>query len=132
MKSSTFLKTFICLSLLTASTMMAQRAEEPDFRYDTGAKINEMTLTEGGTMVVATNDGLVGIKPGTNQLLFNFTEYGRVKPEELYFVPGAPYVIVAQGGLLSTKKSIAFLAPAGREVRSPQPKPQGASREYPK
>jgi hypothetical protein len=27
---------------------------------------------------------------------------------------------------------IAFLAPAGREVRSPQPKPQGASREYPK
>ncbi|PKA82416.1 putative pyrroloquinoline-quinone binding quinoprotein [Ulvibacter sp. MAR_2010_11] len=108
MKTSTFLKTVTCLSLLLASTLMAQRAEEPDFRYDTGAKINEMTLTEGGTMVVATNDGLVGIKPGSNQLLFNFTEYGRVKPEELYFVPGAPYVIVSQGGFagITSKKSV--------------------------
>lgn len=88
--------------------MLAQRAEQPDFRYDTGAKINNMTLTQGGTMVVATNDGLVGIKPGSNKLLFNFTEYGMVKPEELTFVPNAPYVIVAQGGFanLTAKKSV--------------------------
>ena len=88
--------------------VIAQKAEQPDFRYDTGAKINEMTLTEGGTMVVATNDGLVGIKPGSNQLLFNFKEYGRVKPEELTFVPNAPYVIVAQGGFagITAKKTV--------------------------
>src|SRR5690606_2550638 len=77
-------------------------------RYDTGAKINEMSLTQGGTMVVATNDGLVGIKPGSNQLLFNFTEYGRVKPEELYFIPNAPYVMVSQGGFagITSKKTV--------------------------
>jgi hypothetical protein len=88
--------------------MVGQKAEAPDYRYDTGANINEMKLTQGGTMVVATNDGLVGIKPGTNQLLFNFTEYGRVKPEELTFVPNAPYVIVAQGGFagISGKKTV--------------------------
>lgn len=88
--------------------MLAQKAEQPDFHYDTGAKINEMSLTQGGTMVVATNDGLVGIKPGSNELLFNFTDYGRVKPEELTFVPNAPYVIVAQGGFanLTAKKSV--------------------------
>lgn len=97
----------VCLCFMTL-TIAAQKAEQPDFRYDTGAKINEMSLTQGGTMVVATNDGLVGIKPGSNQLLFNFTEYGRVKPEELTFVPNAPYVIVAQGGFasLTAKKSV--------------------------
>jgi hypothetical protein len=94
--------------MLTTAVTFAQKAETPDFRYDTGAKINEMTLTQGGTMVVATNDGLVGIKPGSNELLFNFTDYGRVKPEELTFIPNAPYVVVGQTGFgaLTTKKAV--------------------------
>lgn len=108
MKTATFLKPLLFTIVLASAVATAQRAQEPDYRYDTGAKINEMTLTQGGTMVVATNDGLVGIKPGSNQLLFNFTEYGRVKPEELTFIPEAPYVVVAQGGFanLSAKKSV--------------------------
>ncbi|MAM30435.1 MAG: hypothetical protein CMC13_15565 [Flavobacteriaceae bacterium] len=107
MKTSTLIKTALCVFMLSASAV-AQRAETPDFRYDTGAKINEMTLTQGGTMVVATNDGLVGIKPGSNELLFNFTDYGRVKPEELSYIPFAPYVVVAQGGFagISSKKAV--------------------------
>jgi len=107
MKTSINFFSMVCLLFLTI-TINAQKAEQPDYRYDTGAKINEMSLTQGGTMVVATNDGLVGIKPGSNQLLFNFTEYGRVKPEELTFIPNAPYVIVYQGGFanLSSKKTV--------------------------
>tara|TARA_A100000171_G_C2140131_1_gene154515 strand:+ start:1960 stop:3819 length:1860 start_codon:yes stop_codon:yes gene_type:complete len=107
MKISTTINTLLCV-LLLGSVALAQKAETPDYRYDTGAKINEMTLTQGGTMVVATNDGLVGIKPGSNDLLFNFTEYGRVKPEELLYVPNAPYVIVSQGGFagITSKKSV--------------------------
>ncbi|MFC7356627.1 PQQ-binding-like beta-propeller repeat protein [Jejudonia soesokkakensis] len=106
MKLLNTIRLVACLGILASFTMTAQKAETPDFRYDTGAKINEMTLTQGGTLVVATNDGLVGIKPGSNELLFNFTEYGRVKPEELSFAPFAPYVTVSQGGILSTKKSV--------------------------
>ncbi|MCG2431431.1 PQQ-binding-like beta-propeller repeat protein [Aequorivita xiaoshiensis] len=108
MKTSRKCYMLYAILFLTLNTGIAQRAEQPDFRYDTGAKINDMILTQGGTMVVATNNGLVGIKPGSNQLLFNFTEYGRVKPEELTFVPNAPYVIVAQGGFanLTAKKSV--------------------------
>ncbi|SRX54587.1 PQQ-binding-like beta-propeller repeat protein [Aequorivita sp. CIP111184] len=108
MKTSIKFYAMACLSLFMTFTIAAQKAEQPDFRYDTGAKINEMSLTQGGTMVVATNDGLVGIKPGSNQLLFNFTEYGRVKPEELTYIPNAPYVIVYQGGFanLSSKKTV--------------------------
>ena len=108
MKLATTMSTLLCFLVLGLTAGVAQKAEAPDYRYDTGAKINEMTLTQGGTMVVATNDGLVGIKPCSNDLLFNFTDYGRVKPEELYFVPNAPYVMVGQVGFasLSTKKAV--------------------------
>ncbi|WP_299225059.1 PQQ-binding-like beta-propeller repeat protein [uncultured Psychroserpens sp.] len=94
--------------VMNATLLSAQKAEAPDHNYQLGAKINEMTITEGGTVVVATNDGLVGIKPGEDNLLFNFTDYGRVKPEELFFVPQAPYVIIGQTGFanLSTKKAV--------------------------
>ncbi len=85
----------------------------PDFRYDVGANINDMTITQGGTMVVATNDGLVGIKPDQNKLLFNFTDYGKVKPEKLLFIPNAPYVVVGQtgfGGLITKKAVIDYMS----------------------
>ena len=108
MRPTTPFLTVLFSLLLFCNIGMAQKAEAPDFRYDTGAKINEMTLTQGGTMVVATNDGLVGIKPGSNELLFNFTDYGRVKPEELTFIPNSPYVMVGQTGFgaLATKKAV--------------------------
>ncbi|MEL6812829.1 MAG: PQQ-binding-like beta-propeller repeat protein [Bacteroidota bacterium] len=108
MKFST-VKMILCgLIVLWVSSLHAQKAENPDYKYEVGAKINEMAITQGGTMVVATNDGLVGIKPGSNDLLFNFTDYGRVKPEELFFVPNAPYVMVGQTGFgaLTTKKAV--------------------------
>jgi hypothetical protein len=108
MKTSTQIKALFSLLLFAVGMATAQKAETPDYRYDVGAKINEMTLTQGGTMVVATNDGLVGIKPGTNELLFNFQDYGRVKPEELFFIPNAPYVMVGQTGFgaMTTKKAV--------------------------
>ena len=107
MKTSTLFTLLACIVLLTSSTI-AQNAETPDYSYNVGAKINEMNLTQGGTMVVATNDGLVGIKPGSNDLLFNFTDYGRVKPEELNFIPNTPYVVVGQTGFggMRTKTAV--------------------------
>ena len=108
MRPTASLLTAILFFLCAVTTGWAQKAETPDWQYDTGAKINEMTITQGGTVVVATNDGLVGIKPGSNDLLFNFTDYGRVKPEELTFIPNAPYVVVGQTGFgaMTTKKAV--------------------------
>ena len=61
MKISTLKSSVLCLGLFCLTLGYAQKAETPDYQYEVGAKINEMTLTEGGTMVVATNDGLVGV-----------------------------------------------------------------------
>ena len=107
MKTSTLLK-LTAFIVIFGTTAIAQKAETPDYRFDVGSSINDMTLTQGGTMVVATNDGLVGIKPGSNDLLFNFTDYGKVKPEELNFIPNAPYVVVGQTGFggMRTKTAV--------------------------
>ena len=104
MKSKTLVH--LIATCFVATTLLAQKAEQPDWNYNVGGKINEMFLTEAGTLVVASNDGLVGIKPGSNELLFNFKDYGRVKPEELLFIPNSPYVMVAQGGFMSSKKTV--------------------------
>lgn len=107
MKISTFLKSAFCFLILSIS-LYAQKAETPDYQYHVDGNINEMTLTQGGTLVVASNEGLVGIKPGESDLIFNFKEYGRVKPEELLFIPNSPYVMVGQTGFggVQTKKAV--------------------------
>lgn len=101
------LKLFL-MCLLIANILSAQKAETPDATYDIGGKINELMLTEVGTLVVASNDGLVGIKPESKEVLFKFTDYGRIKPEEVFFQPQAPYLIVDQSGFaaISTKKTV--------------------------
>ena len=108
MKTSTIFNITICLFLFWATTAKAQKAETPTNQFAMDASINSMTLTQGGTLVVPTNDGLVGIHPRSNELLFNFTDYGKVKSEELYFVPNAPYVMIDQSGFaaISTKKAV--------------------------
>lgn len=81
-------------------------AQNPDFTYKLGGKITFMKLTDAGVLVVANGDGLVGIKPGASQPHFNFTSYGKVKPEEMEFIPMSPYLVVSQGGFMTAKKSV--------------------------
>lgn len=84
----------------------AQKTDKPDFTYDMGGKINFMQLTDAGVLVVAGNGGLAGINPHADAPHFVFQEYGKVKAEELDFVPMSPYLIVSQGGLMTSKKTV--------------------------
>ncbi|TBN00870.1 hypothetical protein EYD45_13675 [Hyunsoonleella flava] len=102
---------------LLAGTLMlnAQKAEAPDQSYDLGAKIEEMTISDGGTVILATNEGLAGIKPGQDGLLFNFTDYGKINPEtELEIVTGAPYAIVSKAafgvGMVKKRSIIDYIS----------------------
>jgi len=105
-----FKKTLILLYFMAVGLVNAQSL--PNQSYDLGAGINEMTLTVGGILVVATNDGLVGIKPDQAEPVFVFNEFGKLKPEETEFVPASPYIIVSQGtgsqfaGIAKTKRAV--------------------------
>lgn len=98
------------ISVLVNSLSIAQEA--PENTYSLGAKINEMTLTVGGILVVATNDGLAGIKPSESKPTFTFNNFGRLNPEETEFIPLTPYIVVSQGatgkfaGVGKTKRAV--------------------------
>jgi hypothetical protein len=66
------------LHLLSVSATFLHRRWTFRTHYDLGVKSTTKMrhLQEGGTLVVATNDGLVGLKPGTNELLFNHAHKG--------------------------------------------------------
>ena len=112
-KLSILFKDLLMVALIIgANSAIAQKAEQPDTNYNLGATINEMTLTVGGILVVATNDGIVGINPKEKQPLFTFNNFGKLKPEETDFIPGSPYIAVSEGadskfaGLAKTKRAV--------------------------
>lgn len=99
-------KILIVPMLLLFLNSQAQKTDQPDYSYKLGGKIEYMKLSDAGVLVVAGRGGLAGIMPNADAPHFNFNEYGRVKTEELEFVPASPYLIVSQGGLMSSKKTV--------------------------
>ncbi|WP_166965943.1 outer membrane protein assembly factor BamB family protein [Yeosuana marina] len=108
------LKQFVLLfaGILIVNSVNAQKAETPNQTYNLGTKINEMTLTVGGILVAATNDGLVGIDPKQSAPVFTFNNFGKLSPEETEFIPASPYIVVSQGvgskfaGIAKTKRAV--------------------------
>ncbi|WP_100612124.1 outer membrane protein assembly factor BamB family protein [Confluentibacter lentus] len=109
-KLNQFLLLLVGILIVNVST--AQKAETPENTYDLGATINEMTLTVGGILIAATNEGLVGIDPKQSTPIFTFNNFGKLKPEETDFVPASPYIVVSQGadskfaGIAKTKRAV--------------------------
>lgn len=99
-------KNILFALLICSSALFAQKAETAQYSYDMGGKISFMKLTDTGVLVVAGSGGLSGIKPGESKPHFNFTDYGKIKPEELNFIPMSPYVVINEGGLMSSKKAV--------------------------
>src|SRR3954447_10677059 len=85
-------------SVLLTNAIQAQKSETPNYKYDLGGNIEKMILTDSGVLLVTHGNGLAGIKPGQEGLVFNFDDYGKVKEEELNIIPNTPYVMVGQTG----------------------------------
>jgi len=98
------LKTAVVFCFLQASAAFAQQT--PDAEFKLNGNIQYMKLTDAGVLLVANGDGFAGIKPDSNQLHFNFQDYGKVKEDEVELVPNSPYVIIEQGGMFGSKKSV--------------------------
>jgi hypothetical protein len=99
----------LVLFLSISSANLAQKSETPDFKYDIGGTIDKMTLTQAGILLANHSNGLAGIKPGEENLVFNFKDFGKIKQEELEIVPNSPYAILSQGGSglsVFTKKAV--------------------------
>lgn len=98
------------------SIAQAQKVSSPNFKYNVGGNIEKMILTDSGVLLVTHSNGLAGIKPGKEGLVFNFDDYGKVKEEELNVIPSTPYVMVGQVGFsgISAKQSVIDLVSGQR------------------
>lgn len=105
-KKIQWVKVAVIVTLLLNTLFLCAQKTTPDYTYNLGGKINMMQLTDAGVLVITNGDGLVGIKPGASAAHFDFKDYGKVKPEELEFVPMSPYLVVSQGNMFSSKKTV--------------------------
>ena len=108
MKTCKLKRLLIVLFIVFTTSITAQKAENSDFTYDVGGKIEKMTVTDSGVLLITHSKGLAGIKPGQNGLAFNFDDYGKVKEEEINIIANTPYVMVGQAGFagISAKQSV--------------------------
>ena len=66
MKTKTFkLERLLMVVFIAITTIItAQKSENSDFTYDIGGKIEKMTVTDSGVLLITHGNGLAGIKPG--------------------------------------------------------------------
>lgn len=84
--------------LLALAISAAAQKDIPDYKYDPVGNIAFFKVTESGVLLLAGSGGLAGVNPGADKAHFVFAEYGKVKEEEVEYVPKSPYVIISQGG----------------------------------
>ncbi len=99
MKLVTLLKKqFFTVFLLSSVIAFAQKAQTPDFKYNLGS-IKWMKMTDAGTFLVSTSNGIYGIKPNEAQPAFLFDKRKNIKEENFHLQPGTPYAMFVANGM---------------------------------
>jgi hypothetical protein len=96
------------LSFFIVFTVKAQKTAA-DLTVQVDSKINSFELSDAGTVILSTNDGLVGVFHEEAKPVFEFTTYGKIKEDSYYMVPNSPYMIISDGGFASMKQKKAVI-----------------------
>jgi hypothetical protein len=98
----------VAIGLTYGQNLRAQNTQA-DLKVNISSKVNSLQLTDAGTVILSTNDGLVGVYHENSEPVFEFTEYGKIKEDAYYMVPNSPYMMVADGGFAAMKQKKAVL-----------------------
>lgn len=98
----------LVLSLILTITIKAQNTPA-DVKINVSSKVNSLQLTDAGTVLLDTNDGIVGVYHQNSEPVFEFTTYGKLKEGSYYLVPNSPYMVIADGGFAGMKQKKAVL-----------------------
>ncbi len=90
--------TLLSLLLFCVSIIFAQKAENPDNKYEVGA-IKWMKMSDPGTLIVSTSKGIYGIKPNESQPAFLFDKRKNIKEENFHLQPQTPYAMFIANGM---------------------------------
>jgi len=99
---------FFIFCLCLCADISAQKTQA-DKEVSINSKVNSFELSDAGTVILNTNDGLVGVYHKESKPVFEFTMYGEIKEESYYRVPNSPYMVIADGGFAGMKQKKAVL-----------------------
>jgi len=80
-----------------------------DLEVNISSKINSLELTDAGTIILSTNDGIAGVFHENAEPVFEFNDYGKIKEDSYYMVPNSPYLLVTDGGFGGMKQKRAVI-----------------------
>lgn len=90
--------TLLTLLLFSVNILFAQKAENPDYKYDVGS-IKWMKMSDPGTLIVSTSKGIYGIKPNESQPAFLFDKRKNIKEENFHLKSLSPYAMFIANGM---------------------------------
>ncbi len=99
MKINTLIKNNLyIIFFFSVSLLLAQKAENPDNKYELGT-IKWMKMSDPGTLIVSTSKGIYGIRPNESKPSFLFDKRTNVKEENFHLQPGTPYAMFIANGM---------------------------------
>lgn len=91
--------------LWCCSTVYAQTTINPTYTYILPGKWENWVLAPGGVLLVGNGSGLTAIEANNSQIIYNYNDLGKIKPEEMELIEGYPWVMLHQGGFAAASKS---------------------------
>ncbi|QOI97446.1 MAG: hypothetical protein HRU69_08065 [Flammeovirgaceae bacterium] len=84
----------ILLLWVLCSPVWAQNTIQPKYTYTLPNKWETWTLAPGGILLVGHSKGFTAIEAHNNQLLYDYTELGKIKLNEMDLIEGLPWVML--------------------------------------
>ncbi len=89
----------LVIFLFVATIAQAQKAEKPDNAFNDLGSIKWMKMSDPGTLIVSTSNGIYGIRPNESKPTFLFDQRKNIKEENFKLQPGTPYAMFIANGL---------------------------------
>lgn len=84
----------LLLFLIVGSSVLAQNTIQPKYTYTLPNKWETWTIAPGGILLVGHSKGFTAIEAHNNQLLYDYTDLGKIKLNEMDLIEGLPWVVL--------------------------------------
>lgn len=89
----------ILLLWVLCAPVYAQNIIQPKYTYNLPNKWEAWTLAPGGILLVGHSKGFTAIEAHNNQFLYDYTELGKIKLNEMDLIEGLPWVMLKNAAI---------------------------------
>jgi hypothetical protein len=92
------MKKLLYFILFFSGIASAQNTINPTYTYTLPGKWESWAMAPGGVLLVGNGTGLTAIEAHSQKIIYNYSDLGKIKPEEMDLIDGLPWVVLHQGG----------------------------------